>query len=176
MPDVRFASNLIVEKYDRTSDNMYPLSVSSVSYPVTFRWASSGIDVGLRVSWQSDGAVHEGVLQESRPLVVTDTSAIGFVLELYSALPLPKAFALAQNYPNPFNPSTVIHYALPSDNAVVLRLYNIIGQEVRTLVDEFQKAGYKSVTFNAENLPSGIYLYSLTAGNFSETRKMVLMK
>ncbi len=88
----------------------------------------------------------------------------------------PKDFALAQNYPNPFNPSTVIDYQLPVNSHVTLKLYDLLGQEIKTLVDEMQDAGYKSVALNAHELASGMYYYRLVAGSFSETRKMLLVR
>jgi hypothetical protein len=89
---------------------------------------------------------------------------------------IPKEFALEQNYPNPFNPSTVIRYQLPVANHVALKIYDVLGQEVATLVDEIQDAGYKSATWDASTLPSGLYFYKLTAGTFSEVRKLMLVK
>ena len=89
---------------------------------------------------------------------------------------VPIRFDLGQNYPNPFNPSTTIEYDLPTQSHVELRVFNMLGQEVAVLVDEFQPAGYKSVEFKAEGLPSGVYLYRLTAGGFVATKKLVLLK
>jgi hypothetical protein len=89
---------------------------------------------------------------------------------------VPEEFSLAQNYPNPFNPSTTIGYALPVASHVTLKVYNTLGQEVATLVDEFQEAGYKSVEFSAGRLASGVYVYRLSAGTRVEIRKMVVIK
>jgi len=89
---------------------------------------------------------------------------------------LPKEFALSQNYPNPFNPTTLIRYNLPVDCQVRLDVYNVLGQRVATLVDGQQKAGYKVATWNAQDIASGVYLYKLTAGDFTSIRKMVLLK
>ena len=89
---------------------------------------------------------------------------------------LPSEFSLAQNYPNPFNPNTVISYQLAQSGNVSLKVFDVLGNELRTLVDEHKPAGSYEVNFNAEELVSGIYFYKLQAGTFNETKKMVLVK
>lgn len=89
---------------------------------------------------------------------------------------LPKQYSLEQNYPNPFNPSTVIEYALPEQADVTLTVYEITGRQVAELVDETQSAGSHSVNWNAQNLASGVYLYRITAGDFTSVRKLTLIK
>ncbi|MBX7047445.1 MAG: SBBP repeat-containing protein [Ignavibacteria bacterium] len=89
---------------------------------------------------------------------------------------IPDKFSLSQNYPNPFNPSTIINYQLTINSNVILKVYNNLGNEVEVLVNEKQNAGSYSVTFNGGNLPSGIYFYKLEAGEFKETKKMILIK
>jgi hypothetical protein len=89
---------------------------------------------------------------------------------------LPLSFALGQNYPNPFNPSTTVRYDLAKTTDVSLRVYNMQGQMVRELVSGQQSAGRYELVFNADNLASGVYVYHLQAGDFNQTRKMVLMK
>jgi hypothetical protein len=96
-------------------------------------------------------------------------------------LQAPAAFALAQNYPNPFNPETQISYSLPQDAHVVLTIFNIMGQKVKTLVDELQDAGYKSIHWDGKNdngsqVASGIYFYRIQAGEYSQTKRMVLLE
>ncbi len=91
----------------------------------------------------------------------------------YSA---PKEFKLEQNYPNPFNPTTTIQYQLPADAKVTLKIYDVLGSEVTTLVNEEQEAGYKEVKFNASNLASGMYIYRLTANKYVSTKKMMVLK
>ena len=93
-----------------------------------------------------------------------------------STQPIPQEFSLSPNYPNPFNPATTIEYNLPKGARVQLKVYNVLGQEVATLVDGVVTAGQHSVSFNASNLASGVYLYRIAAGTFVSTRKMVLVK
>ena len=89
---------------------------------------------------------------------------------------LPGKYILYQNYPNPFNPATVIQYQLPQEGVVKLKVYDILGREVSVLVDQLQGVGRYSVTFNASNLPSGIYIYRLSAANFESVKKMIVIK
>jgi len=90
--------------------------------------------------------------------------------------PLPAKFELAQNYPNPFNPTTTINFSIPRETEVALTVYNILGQQVATLVHEMMKPGNHAIVFNAEKLASGTYFYRLTAGSYTATRKMILLK
>jgi hypothetical protein len=83
---------------------------------------------------------------------------------------------LSQNYPNPFNPSTTISFVLPQASEVSLILYNIIGQQVASLVNGRMDSGTQTVQFDASNLASGMYIYRLQAGAFSKTKKMLLIK
>jgi len=89
---------------------------------------------------------------------------------------IPKEFSLQQNYPNPFNPETVISYQLPANSSVSLKVHDVLGREVSTLVNEIQSAGSYKVNFNASNLSSGIYFYKFQAGEFTQTKKMILVK
>jgi hypothetical protein len=88
----------------------------------------------------------------------------------------PAVFRLGQNFPNPFNPSTTIAYQVPAAGRVTLRVFDLLGRELSTLVDERKDAGSYAVRFEGANLASGVYLYRLTAGQFTQTRKMVIMK
>ena len=85
-------------------------------------------------------------------------------------------YVLEQNYPNPFNPSTTIKFGIPEKNNVVVKIYNSLGSEIATLVNEVREAGSYEIQFNANNLSSGIYYYKIESGNFVETKKMMLLK
>jgi len=89
---------------------------------------------------------------------------------------LPSRFELKQNFPNPFNPATSIRYSVPITSRVTLSVFDILGREVRTLVNTSQAPGVYTVAFNAQGLGSGVYFYRLDAGSFTETRKLMLLK
>ncbi|MBS1516564.1 MAG: S8 family peptidase [Bacteroidetes bacterium] len=89
---------------------------------------------------------------------------------------VPKGFSLSQNYPNPFNPATVINYELGTSSDVKLKVYDVLGNEIATLVNKKQDAGFYSVKFDGSRFSSGIYFYTLTSGNFAQTKKMLLVK
>ena len=88
----------------------------------------------------------------------------------------PEKYSLSQNYPNPFNPSTVIKYTLPNKGLVKLAVYDILGKEVSSLLNEVKPAGSYEAVFDGINLPSGVYFYTLKSGEFTETKKMMLVK
>jgi len=99
-----------------------------------------------------------------------------FIVGVKETGEVPLTYALYQNYPNPFNPVTTIKYSIPNSERVVLKVYNILGQEVATLVDEEQRAGVYEFKFDASNLSSGVYFYRLQAGKFIDVKKMILVK
>ena len=89
---------------------------------------------------------------------------------------LPTSYALYQNYPNPFNPSTIIKYDLPAASNVKINVYNLLGQKISSLQDDFKPAGRYSIAFNALNLSSGIYFYTIESEGFKKVKRMVLAK
>jgi hypothetical protein len=103
------------------------------------------------------------------PSIITDISVSDFNT-------IPETFVMEQNYPNPFNPSTKISFSLPEAENVSLKIYNILGSEITTLVNENLNAGSYQVEFDASNLASGTYIYQITAGKFTQVRKMNLIK
>ena len=97
------------------------------------------------------------------------------------AVGVPTKFDLSQNYPNPFNPSTTIKFSVPKATVVILKIYNMIGQEVATLVNEQKEIGFYSLTWNGKNnfntqVASGVYIYRIVAGDFVSVKKMNLLK
>jgi hypothetical protein len=89
---------------------------------------------------------------------------------------IPSSFELKQNYPNPFNPATTIEYSIPRNEYVVLKVYDALGKQVGVLTDEYKTSGTYKISYDAGRLASGIYYYSLHAGSFRETKKMILVK
>jgi len=108
--------------------------------------------------------------------IITSPDGILMTKQFIFSYTGPKEFKLEQNFPNPFNPTTTIQYQLPQDAKVTLKVYDILGSEVATLVNEEQEAGYKEVQFNGSSLSSGVYIYRLTAGNYNSTKKMMIVK
>ena len=88
----------------------------------------------------------------------------------------PTEFKLNQNYPNPFNPKTIIKFELPAASYVSQKVYNLLGQEIATLITRELSAGYHETSFDGLRLPSGVYLYRIQAGEFIQTKKMILLK
>ena len=101
--------------------------------------------------------------------------------DLLESSPLPRVFSLSQNYPNPVSRSTTIQYGLPKEALVDLRVFNVVGQRVRTLINEKQEPGYYRVTWDLRGvtggrLPNGVYFYRIKAGNFVSTKKLVVLR
>jgi hypothetical protein len=108
---------------------------------------------------------------------IISNDTIGVVSNIYeSSNNYHKYFHLSQNYPNPFNPSTTIEFTLPKSDFVELKVYNILGKEVTTMVSNKLNQGNHAYTFDGKNLASGIYYYQLVAGDFREVKKMILLR
>lgn len=134
--------------------------------------------------------IHTNATLESDGIYIDDIEFISVesTLDVENVEQIPENFALYQNYPNPFNPMTTIKYQLPEESYVTLKIYNLLGQEVRSLIDDVQKAGYNSIVWDGKNnsgmnVSSGIYIYRLDAKSlnnpakiFAQTKKMVLLK
>ncbi|MDF1611783.1 putative Ig domain-containing protein [Stygiobacter electus] len=140
-----------------------------VSSTGVFGWKPSNKQAG---KWQIVVLASDGVFSTPSRIayvtVIPDTKV--------ETEEIPASFELYQNYPNPFNPTTSIKFGLPKESHVRLSVYTILGQEVATLVNNVMSAGYHTVNFDASNLPSGMYIYKIDAGDFSQIKKMLLMK
>jgi N-acetylneuraminic acid mutarotase len=152
--------------------------------PVTNTWMTKS-DMPTARCWLSssmkDGKIYTiGGLHDGGPVATVeeyDPSAdLTSVEDVSEANAVPSGFALSQNYPNPFNPSTTIRFDLPKSSFVTLRVYDLLGKEITTLVNEKKSSGEYTIDWNGKDLPSGLYIYQLKAGDFTETRKLVLQK
>ncbi len=128
---------------------------------------------------QTTLTIHElttlsGIMQGEGTLYYDNNSVVIASVGMNTDTPL--NYSLEQNYPNPFNPTTTIQYRIPRDESVTLKVYNLLGQKVKTLVDEQQRAGSYEIEFRADNLASGVYFYRLIAGNYTEIKRMILIK
>jgi hypothetical protein len=130
-------------------------------------WDADSLNVIVFV--QSTGSM---TVYQSETINYNDLTATGVENENS----LPEGFSLQQNYPNPFNPSTSIKFSIPESGLTTLKVYNILGNEVTTLISGELKAGTFTETFDASDLPSGVYFYTLKSNNFYETKKMMLLK
>ena len=136
-------------------------------------------DAAMSIALQTDGKILAGgysQIEAGGTVFVLARYLVSNMTGINEAKSLPKSFALEQNYPNPFNPSTTIKYSIPKFGLVTIKIYDILGREVKTLVNEEKNAGNYNVEFNAGRLASGIYLYRMSAGSFEETKKLILIK
>jgi hypothetical protein len=169
--DARFSTNRMLEAVKEGESKTIPIRVSYAQYPLTISWDMK--DQSLKASFVV--GAKEVAMNGIGSVKVADANT-SLALRLGGNSSVPKEFALSQNYPNPFNPSTTIRYDLPVDTRVTLKLFNMLGQEVLTLVSEEQKAGYKSVQWNANNFASGVYFYRLQAGDFVTSKRLLFLK
>jgi hypothetical protein len=140
----------------------YPRTGSDAPRPRVIDFSVSGDTAYVGCFWQDKAAV------QMFKRVVTSVTQIDDRV--------PKTYTLSQNYPNPFNPSTTISFTLPSRSFVSLKVFDLLGREVATLVNENKNAGACSVRYDASTLTSGVYFYRLLAGSFIETKKLLFLK
>ncbi|MBK9097729.1 MAG: T9SS type A sorting domain-containing protein [bacterium] len=187
--------------YDNTNNNNCLVRIGSTDYHTLADWQATGKDLHSYVEMPhfispTDLHIDEGTATylESRGTPIaevltdidgdvrdndsTDIGADEFdgIVGVENEETLPTEFALEQNYPNPFNPNTTFRYSIPKQSKVVIKLFDILGNEIATLLDEEKSVGTYELMWNAQNLSSGIYFYQLKAGEFTQTRKMLLLK
>jgi photosystem II stability/assembly factor-like uncharacterized protein len=135
---------------------------------------TSGTTDGLWRVWFTDP--DNGTAVGGTGLILRTTNGGVSFIEENQINAFPTNYTLTQNYPNPFNPNTKIKYSIPQSSNVVIKVYDILGNEIETLVNEERPTGTYEITWYAENLPSGVYFYRLQAGDYVETKKMVLLR
>jgi photosystem II stability/assembly factor-like uncharacterized protein len=188
--DARFTSNKIAEIQDPESGwNDAVINITSAVFPITVNWNVLQEGSGdYLLSDNFDGTVVSASLRAGEGnILIKDTKVKSLVLK-NGVRAIPVEYALAQNYPNPFNPTTSIRYQLPVDSRVTLKIFNVVGQEIKTLVNSIQSAGYKSAQWNGTDnamtsVPSGLYFYRIEATeidnpdhHFTQVKKMMMMK
>ena len=147
-----------------------------------FKTTDGGISWNVQSSGTSYNLHSVDFIDQNTGWVVGDDGTIlhtsngGVTFVENKEIEVPIGFFLAQNFPNPFNPVTSIQYVVGSQTEVILNVYDVLGKEIETLVNEQKPSGTYEVEFDATNLPSGIYLYQLNAGSYTETKKMILLK
>jgi hypothetical protein len=133
--------------------------------------------IGLPSVYVTGFAADNGTLYTSTQFNTVWKRPIAEIITgIQDAKQIPVEFALSQNYPNPFNPTTTINYSVSKSNSVTLKVYNVMGKEVETLVNEQKAPGNYEVRFDASKLASGIYFYQLKSGSLVSTKKLVLLK
>ena len=137
-------------------------------------YSSGTTDIGLRSIFFIDSTCG-WVVGDMGTILHTTNGGVSFVEE-EEIEEIPTEFLLSQNFPNPFNSSSIIKYSIPKSSQVTLKIFNTLGQEIETLVNEEKPVGTYELNWNAANLPSGVYFYRLQAGDFVQTRKMILLK
>jgi len=127
--------------------------------------------VGISDIYASDSKlVKVNVVPQNGKVLISNITSVG------QENNIPKEYSLSQNYPNPFNPSTLIEYGLKKDGKVTVEIYNILGEQVTSLVNGYQAAGKYKIVWNASRFSSGIYFYRIKSGDFNQIKKMVLIK
>ena len=124
------------------------------------------------INWANSGSYSPGFY----PTLIQIVDYANLITDAVEYIPQLIKFNLDQNYPNPFNPSTKIKYSVTQSSNVVIKVFDVLGNEIETLVSEEKTAGTYELTWNAANLPSGVYFYQLSAGDYLETKKMVLIR
>ena len=153
---------------------------------VTFAWANgsaisgTGVLVNLKAVILDKGSsplnFTSFTVNNGTPLAYTFNGSLTAITDVINYKPVVKDYELSQNYPNPFNPTTQIQFSIPKESKVVLKVYNLLGQEVATLVNQQLASGTYTYQFDASKLSSGVYLYKISAGNYFFTKKMTLLK
>ncbi|NWG27973.1 MAG: T9SS type A sorting domain-containing protein [Ignavibacteriaceae bacterium] len=181
--DARFAQDDYIKPVSPDSGEVeLEINVETQAYPITLSWELNPAN-GITYSFISDSGVGKVSNIKSNngniSLYKTTNNKIRLIAsaeKISNSTNLPTVYSLMQNYPNPFNPTTIIKYSLPKVSDVKLIVYDILGREVAVLINNQQQPGRYEIKWEASNVSSGIYFYSISAGNFQQTKKMILLK
>jgi len=181
--DVRFSTNRLAAVIGEGEKGLFPINVSGAEYPLEISWANETADAAASLMiGERETRMREG------GTVKIPSPEVRIVLALAGSTDVPRAFSLEQNYPNPFNPVTTVRYSLPERALVRLKIYDLLGMEVKTLIDAVEEAGYKSVQWISDNnrgagVASGLYFYRIDVARtkspdkvFTQVRKMLLIR
>jgi hypothetical protein len=163
--DVRYSTGRVAENLN----SFQSVELQGIEYPINIRVEN----ISIVLQDESGTGLNKNLNPGEETILNND---IGLVLVKLNDTSAKLNFQLGQNYPNPFNPSTLINYQIPNDALVKLKVYDPLGKEIITLVNEQKDAGSYSVNFNAQEFSSGVYFYTLQAGDFVSIKKMILIK
>lgn len=162
--DIRYSTNTFAEKLSTAS---VMVNLSGVKFPLKIK----AVDTDITVTNPLTGS--QSFLHKGEEFVISEAATQNIEI---SEAEIPDTYSLSQNYPNPFNPKTTIRVAIPQNSKVSLKIYDVTGSEVTTLVNQNLEAGYYNFEWNASQFASGVYLYRVIAGDFVQTKKLVLLK
>ncbi len=165
--DARYCSGRFVENL--STDNV--IMINSDKYPLKIKVE----DISIFLKDRINGEIINTELNDGDEITITNEKITSFVVGKITE-EQPVSYQLCQNYPNPFNPSTKIKYSVPQTSQIQIKVFDVLGNEIETLVDEEKPSGTYELTWNAATLPSGIYFYRIQAGSFIDTKKMILLK
>ena len=163
--DIRYSSNRKAESIKEVNQT---IMMQGITYPVKVRVEK----VDIRIQDETGKIVNESL--KSGEEVTIDNSALSKLI--LSENVIPDEYSLEQNYPNPFNPSTTIKFSVPKHTQLKINLYNVLGELVKTISEGLYEPGYYQTEFNAQNLPSGIYIYRMESGEPLQSKKMILIR
>jgi hypothetical protein len=183
--DVRFSTQRMLETYPKTIDKLMErvVNINSAEFPISISWKiSNGSGKNFSITDAFNGKII-GVkeIKGEGSIKVADKNLTSLTLKIENGEELPTEFALGQNYPNPFNPTTKMTIALPKIAQVEMVVYNILGQKVKTLVNEIRPAGYHTIEWNGKNdngnvVPSGVYFIRMVSDTYTKVNKVLMLK
>jgi hypothetical protein len=182
--DARFGSGRFVETYstEKGKSSEYIINIQSSTYPVSLQYDIVVAGKTVIASEMSDGKSITNTILNGRGVIrITNPSVSSIKVKVVDGVDIPKNFALSQNYPNPFNPVTRFSVDIAKNENVEITVFDILGHKITTLLSGQQEAGSKSIEWDGKDShgvssPSGMYFVRMTAGDFSEVRKIMLLK